>query len=202
MTAFGGPINVGSGNIKDVTVLATDARSDVGRTKEVQVTRRSAFLLLFVCVPFLQTSDAHEIQYAGVTVKHPWVRTAPAGSASTVAAGKIINQGKEADRLIGASLEGAGTVELYRQGSNKGVPLTKAGLAIGPGETVVLSTDGTHLRFTGLSKSLDEDTYVDGTLIFEKAGNMTIEFYVEPLPSDAAQRPIHSRDNTVTGKPH
>ncbi len=187
MTAFGDPMSIGIGTVKDVTVLPTNAASALGRARKVLVIRRSALLLLLLCVPLLQTGEAHEVQHAGVTVKHPWVRAAPAGSAATVAAGKITNRGKVRDRLIGASLEGAGAVELYREGSDKGVPLTKAGLTIGPGETVVLSTDGTHLRFTGLSRSLDEDTYVDGTLIFEKAGSMTVDFYVEPIPSDAAQ---------------
>ena len=146
----------------------------------------AAFFLLLLGTA-LNTVKAHEVQHAGVTVKHPWVRAAPAGSASTVAAGKITNNGKKTDRLIGAKLEGARAVRLYVKGSKEGQPLSKSGVTIAPGETVILSTDGTHLRFTDISKSLDEDTYVDGELIFERAGKMTMDFYVEPIPSGAAQ---------------
>jgi copper(I)-binding protein len=60
------------------------------------------------------------------------------------------------------------------------------GIEIGPGQTVLLEPSGRHIMFVDLKTSLDADTYVDGSLTFEKAGKVPVEFFVE----------------AGTGKPH
>ena len=130
---------------------------------------------------------AHDVTVKGLQIMHPYVRATPKGMAVTAGYVKITNTGKEADKLIGASMAGAETAELHTTIMEDGIakmrPL-KDGLAIGPGETIELKTSGAHIMFTGLTKSLSEDTYVDGTLVFEKAGTVQMEYAVAPLAGE------------------
>ncbi len=61
------------------------------------------------------------------------------------------------------------------------------GVAIKPGETVELKPEGAHIMFLNLKTSLDADQYVDGSLTFEKAGKIDVEFYVEPAADGCAR---------------
>lgn len=48
-------------------------------------------------------------------------------------------------------------------------------------QTVELKPNGFHVMFTGLSQPLRVGDYVSGTLIFEAAGRVPVEFRVEPI---------------------
>jgi copper(I)-binding protein len=135
------------------------------------------------------SAPAHEIAQKGIEVTHPWVRETPKGV--RVAAGyvKIKNSGSEADRLIGASLKGAEKGELHESSVEDGIARMRRkpdGIPIAPGETIELKPGALHIMFLGLESSLDADGYVDGSLKFEKAGDMPLDFYVEPLAAGSA----------------
>lgn len=125
---------------------------------------------------------AHEKHQGSIGVKHPWVEAIAAGATQTSGYLKIENTGKAADRLIGASLAGAAKSLIV--GPSPGAT-TGGGIDIPAGATVELKPGTLHLEFSGLAKSLTADDYVDGTLVFEKAGTMATEFYVEEM-SEAA----------------
>jgi copper(I)-binding protein len=55
------------------------------------------------------------------------------------------------------------------------------GLEINPGETVELKPGSYHLMFTGLKEPLQQGQSVKGTLVFEKAGTIEVEYKVEPI---------------------
>ena len=149
---------------------------------------RYAAVAVFIATLIAGAVEAHEVTVKGLQIVHPYVRATPKGMAVTAGYVKITNTGKDADKLIGASMAGAGKAELHTTLMEDGIakmrPLA-GGLAIGPGETVELKTSGAHIMFTGLTKSLSEDTYIDGTLVFEKAGTVAIEYAVVPLAGDA-----------------
>jgi copper(I)-binding protein len=120
-------------------------------------------------------------------ITHPWVRETPKGSTITAGYAKIKNDGKEDDRLIGASLKSAEKSELHATAIEEGVAKMRAlpdGIAIRRGETVELKPGAFHIMFLGLKRPLSADEYVDGSLMFEKAGKVSIDFYVEPLASE------------------
>lgn len=64
----------------------------------------------------------------------------------------------------------------------------EGGLVIKPGETVTLKPGGYHLMFLDLKAPLKKGEPVKGTITFERAGPVTIEFDVEGIgaqgPSD------------------
>jgi copper(I)-binding protein len=136
----------------------------------------------------------HELKAGDLVIVHTWVRATPPGGTVTAGYGKITNTGTEAERLIGASLSGARSGEIHftteRDGIVKMGPL-RDGVPIAAGQTVELKPGNLHIMFTGLSSSLDGDTYADGTLTFEKAGKIAVEFFVEPLGQTAPSHRHH-----------
>lgn len=134
-------------------------------------------------------ATAHEIKAKSLAIDHPWIRATAKGSTVTAGFLTIANTGKSADRLIGASLKGAGSAELHETTIDDGIarmrPL-REGIEIGAGQTVSLEPSVRHIMFFKLETSFEADTYVDGSLTFEKAGKVPVEFFVE----------------AGTGKPH
>ncbi|MDN3571436.1 copper chaperone PCu(A)C, partial [Methylobacterium longum] len=59
------------------------------------------------------------------------------------------------------------------------------GLEIKPGETVTLKPGGYHLMFLDLKAPLKKGEPVKGTLSFERAGTVAVEFGVEGMGAQA-----------------
>ncbi|WP_298955835.1 copper chaperone PCu(A)C [uncultured Methylobacterium sp.] len=127
-------------------------------------------------------------QAGALKVGQPWSRATPGGA--KVAAGyvTVTNTGAAPDRLTGGSFERAGRVELHTMSTEGGVmrmaPLPN-GIEVRPGETVTLSPGGNHLMFLDLSAPLKQGEAVRGTLTFEKAGTVPVEFAVGAIAAKA-----------------
>lgn len=122
-----------------------------------------------------------------ITVEQPWSRATPGGT--TVAAGylKLTNTGATADRLTGGTFARAKTVEIHMMTNDMGVMKMREvaeGVALPPGVPVELKPGGLHLMLMGLSEALQAGDRVPGTLQFEKAGTVDVEFVVAPLGAD------------------
>jgi copper(I)-binding protein len=129
-------------------------------------------------------SEAKTYTAGQLVIEAPWTRVTPGGA--QVAGGylKITNKGAEADRLIGGTLPIAGAVEVHEMAMTDGIMKMRRlekGLEIKPGQTVELKPGGYHLMFTGLREGLKEGPPVKGTLVFEKAGSVEVEFRVAPI---------------------
>lgn len=61
------------------------------------------------------------------------------------------------------------------------------GLEIEPGQTVELKPGSYHLMFNGLRESLNQGQTIKGTLQFEKAGSIEVEFQVAPIGAKGAE---------------
>ena len=59
-------------------------------------------------------------------------------------------------------------------------PLTQ-GLEIKPGQTVELKPGSYHLMFVGVTQPFEQGKRVKGTLQFEKAGTVEVEYAVEAI---------------------
>ena len=121
-----------------------------------------------------------------LVIEAPWSRATPGGA--RVAAGflKITNTGKEADRLIGGTIEAAKKVEVHEMTMTDNVMRMRQlpkGLEIKPGETVELKPSSYHLMFMDIAKPLKADDVVKGVLRFERAGEVAVEYRVAPLGS-------------------
>ncbi len=148
----------------------------------IALTATSAFSLA-------QEALAHDYKLGALKIGHPWSRATPAGTKVGGGYLSIENAGAEADRLVSVSAPVAGRVEVHEMAVTNGVmtmrPL-EAGIVVPPGGKVELKPGGFHIMFMDLKQPLKQDERLKGTLTFEKAGAVEVEFKVEAVGARAA----------------
>ena len=140
-------------------------------------------------------AQAHDYKVGPITIDHPWTRATPKNA--PVAGGylKITNTGTTPDRLTGGSTEVAKRFEIHEMSMEGGVMKMrelKDGLTIAPGATVELKPGSYHIMMLNLSRPLTKGEKVKGSLTFEKAGKVEIEFAVEAIGGNPAGAKKHS----------
>ncbi len=116
----------------------------------------------------------------------PWIRATPGGAQVAGGYVKITNSGPETDRLIGGTFPLAAAVEVHEMGMTDGVMKMRSlpnGLEIKAGASVDLKPGGYHLMFQQLQSPLKDGQTIKGTLVFEKAGSVEVEYKVMPIGS-------------------
>jgi copper(I)-binding protein len=138
-------------------------------------------------------ASAADFTVGSIEIDNPWTRATPKGA--DVAGGymRVTNKGAAPDRLIGGSSAIARRFELHEMTMVDGImrmrPLA-GGLEIRPGETVELKPGSFHVMLMGLTRRLEKGQKIKGTLLFEKAGKVEIEYVVEELGA-ATSPPRH-----------
>ena len=139
-------------------------------------------------------AGAHDYKVGTLTIEHPWTRATPKGAAVAGGYLKITNSGTAPDRLIGGTLPGSARFEIHEMRMANDVmqmrPLP-GGLEIKPGETVELKPGSYHLLFMELTDGLQQGRAVKGTLVFERAGPVEVEYSVEAIGGAPAAVPAH-----------
>jgi copper(I)-binding protein len=135
---------------------------------------------------------AHDYKAGAITINHPWSRATPQGA--TVGAGylTLTNTGTTADRLVGVTAAAADHVEVHEMSMTDGVMRMRpvqGGVEIKPGQTVEFKSNAFHLMMMGLKQPLQQGQRVKGTLTFEKAGTVEVEFAVEGIGGPARAAP-------------
>jgi len=129
----------------------------------------------------IAAGDAHEIKFGNLVIHHPWSRQAP-GSADVAAGFMIItNNGKQDDRLVKATAEistGAQIHDMKMVGDVMKMSELPDGIVIPAGATVKLVPKSLHIMFTGVKEAIMEGEEFSGTLTFEKAGTVTVDYEV------------------------
>jgi hypothetical protein len=121
---------------------------------------------------------------ATMVIDNAWSRATPGGA--TVGAGyfTVTNKGTAPDRLIGVTSAAADHAEVHEMSTKNGVmtmrPLAH-GIEVKPGESVQLTPGGNHVMMFGLKHPLKAGEKVEGTLTFEKAGTVNIEYAVQGI---------------------
>ena len=112
---------------------------------------------------------------------------ATVGSMSSSAAYvSIMNHGKMADRLLGATSNLARKTELHQMEMDNGVMKMRpveGGIDLPAGKTIHMAPGGYHVMLIGLNAPLTADGIFEITLVFQNAGEKTIKG-VAMLPSD------------------
>ena len=143
-----------------------------------------SILLAAVLALVANAAFAHEYKAGSIEIKHPWARATPKGSEVAGGYMKLINTGSEPDRLIGGSTVAAGKFEIHEMSMDGGVMkmrMLPKGLEIKPGQTVEFKPGSYHLMFIGLKQPFEQGKRVKGTLQFEKAGTVEVEYAVEAI---------------------
>jgi periplasmic copper chaperone A len=153
-------------------------------------------VLVASLIAVLSGSAASALDYkvGALEIDSPWSRAVPKGA--KVAAGymKIKNTGTEPDRLVGGSTPVAGRFEIHGMSMDKGVmkmrPLP-SGLEIKPGETAELKPSSSHIMMMDLRQPIQRGKPFKATLMFEKAGEVDLDFTVEDVGATSAAAPAH-----------
>ena len=129
--------------------------------------------------------------FAGdIMIKDAYMRSSTPSSVTGAAFMQIMNMGDADDRLVAASSDVAGRVELHTHTSDENGVMkmmeVKEGFAVPAGETHALKRGGDHIMFMGLIRPLEQGEEIDVTLTFEQAGEMQIK-----IPVDHARKPDH-----------
>jgi copper(I)-binding protein len=140
-------------------------------------------------------ASAHEFKKDDIVIEHPWTRATAGGATIGVGYLTITNNGKTTDRLTGGTFDGAAKVEIHEMKMADGMMKMRElpdGVTIEPGETVKLEPQSEHLMFRGLSKPIVQGPNVKGTLTFENAGSIAIDYKVESLGAAKSSEHEHS----------
>ena len=143
-------------------------------------------MLAATLTPAFAQMHAHPAPAAdGLLALSPaWSRATPPGAKVGGGYITIENKGTAPDRLISATADVAGIVEIHEMAVIDGVMRMRAldkGLEIGPGGKVELKPGGFHIMFINLKRQLKEGETVKGELVFEKAGRKPVEYRVMPI---------------------
>jgi len=128
-------------------------------------------------------TEAGKIYTIGdLQVSGPWARATPNGSKIGGGFVKITNNDHHPDKLVAASLEVAGTTQIHEmkmEGDVMKMAELPNGLEIAPHATLSLEPGKFHLMFMDLKQPLKEGDHLKGSLTFEKAGKVDVEFVVK-----------------------
>jgi hypothetical protein len=137
---------------------------------------------------------AQEYKAGPIRIDAPWMRATPTGAQVAGGYMKIRNTGKEADRLIGGSSPVAGKFEVHEMSMVGDVMKMRElpdGLEVKSGKSVELKPGSYHVMLMDLKQPLKEGDTVKGTLVFEKAGTVNVEFTVRGMGSKGGGKEGH-----------
>jgi copper(I)-binding protein len=120
----------------------------------------------------------------------PWSLPVPTGAPTAAGYLTIVNTGKTADRLIGADVPDVDHVEVHEMKLDGAIMRMRpipGGLALPPGKTVTLAPGGFHLMLIGPKRGFNVGDHIPGTLRFEHAGPVKVDFKVQLAPPTASR---------------
>lgn len=126
---------------------------------------------------------AAEYKVGTIEVVAPWSRATPKGASTAIGYMTIKNDGAASDRLIGGSIAVANSFQLHSMVMENGVAKMRElkDCEIKPGQTVQFTPGGSHIMFVGVKRALVKGEHVKGTLVFQHAGTVHIEYDVAGL---------------------
>jgi copper(I)-binding protein len=135
-----------------------------------------------IAAAFLTSARADDVKAGDLVISQGWSRATPSGSKTGGGFLTIENKGSAPDKLIGASGDFAGKIDVHEMKMDGGVMKMRpveGGLTIDPGKTIKLAPGGYHLMMMDLKKPLKQGEKVPLTLQFEKAGKVSVTLDVE-----------------------
>ena len=141
--------------------------------------------IIGMAIAFFITTSAMATDYTvgSLAISGPWSRATPEGAQTAIGYMTIKNSGTTTDRLIGGSIDVAETFELHSMVMENGIAKMRElkEVEIKPGQTIEFKPGGSHAMFVNLKHPLSKGEHIKGTLIFEHAGTVQVEYSVEGI---------------------
>ncbi|MFM7084349.1 MAG: copper chaperone PCu(A)C [Hyphomicrobium sp.] len=135
---------------------------------------------------------AHEFVFGTMVIKHPVIRIVEETPRKAEGYVEIFNNGPKNEKLVGAALEGTsktGHFQLHNRNDALSKSMFRDGIEIKAGQSLHLAPQKDVIIFDEITKDYDEDTYINGSLIFSSAGAVKIEFLVSQTKENVQKLP-------------
>lgn len=126
---------------------------------------------------------AHDQRNGDLHIIHPSIPQPMASAKSAAGYVTIVNEGDTPEELVGVRSPFAQSSTLHTTIFEDGVAKMRPliGVSIAPGEKVSLEPGGMHVMFMGLTGAPTAlGDMIPGTLIFRNAGEIGVEFMIDP----------------------
>jgi len=132
-------------------------------------------LALALSLALTIAAEAHQIKVGQLVITHPWIKQ-PGGQATAFGCMKITNNGTTDDRLLAVVINPHISAQLIEVSNKANSP---AGSILVPaGQTVHIHPDSAQMALIMVPSPFLEGSEVSGSLIFEKAGKIEIDYEV------------------------
>ena len=133
----------------------------------------------------------HRSDDGTVTVVDPWTRATASAGGTGAGYMVLVNNGDTPDRLVAAASPAAEVMELHTHVMQDGVMMMRPveAIELPAGESVSLEPGGLHIMFIRTTAPFRPGTPVSLTLIFETAGEVTMELPVAAPGATEAPAP-------------
>jgi copper(I)-binding protein len=142
-------------------------------------------LLMTAAIAFCMSANAMATDYksGSLEINNPWSRATPKGAQTAIGYMTIKNNGTTPDRLTGGSIDVADRFQLHAMTMENGIAKMRelSDIEIKPGQTIEFKPGGSHVMFVNLKRPLSKGDHINGTLVFERAGRVQIEYSVEGI---------------------
>jgi periplasmic copper chaperone A len=140
-----------------------------------------AFAGLSACLPTV--GSAQEYRLDPFLIERPIARATVPGAKTGVVFFTISNAGNTTDRLLRVSTPVAASVALHQMAVDEGMMKMRAvpSIELRPGARLELRPAGYHLMLLDLKQPLKVGEKFPVTLIFERAGGVTVPVQVEAI---------------------
>ncbi len=150
----------------------------------MKVIRKQLVIFFAIFNIFITNSLSHEYKIGNLKILHPYVIETPSGARTAGGYMKIINTGTQTDYLSLVTVDFAKVCEIHEMKMENDMMKmreVKDELEISAQSSVELKHKGYHIMFMKLLKPMIKGETHEGTLYFEKAGNIKIIFTVEKM---------------------
>jgi len=142
-----------------------------------------SFIVLAVLIAAASPASTQQTG-PSIAVERPYARATPAGAQTGAVDMNVDNKSHAADRLVGASSDVADKLQIHETTVVNGVMQIRevaGGLAIPADGSVKLKPGSYHVMLIGLKKPLKAGETLPLTLMFEKAGNISVTVPVQAM---------------------
>jgi copper(I)-binding protein len=122
-------------------------------------------------------------QVGEVVIHEPWARASLGSAPNSAVYMTLETTGAQPDRLVASSTPVAAKAELHSHSMADGIARMRPveAVEVAPGAPTVLAPGGLHIMLVGLKQALAPGDSIPLTLVFEHAGEITLEAPVRAM---------------------
>jgi hypothetical protein len=150
----------------------------------MKIIRKQLLIFFAIFNIFITNSLAHEYKIGNLKILHPYIIETPPGAKIAGGYMKIVNTGNQTDHLSLVTVDFAKSAEIHEMKTENDIikmRKIKGGIEISAKGFTELKHKGYHIMFMNLLKPMTKNETYEGTLYFEKAGNVKVIFIIEKM---------------------